>query len=634
LAAFGALAEWASNVISLQRSTSTAVLWFDFTTTPVERALRDWAQTVVQRVEHDDDKDRAARNAASAIENDPAAGWMLLCGNAGMTLALMHPPQHAPDWFWEGLRDHMDGATAIVLAGDYPAERAEEDWMTDTVTSSLREAPAIAPEHHASLIALALLEAPAARFDVEAKLGRDNVTMWLGSEILVETSAGCWMPASISTHVLAAPNAGTTVQAHRLAYELLDGPVARRLLTEREREHLRRARLRHAIGSQDEARIALEAKCLLYLYEDEHRPAAFLAVLEHVGPELSEVELILGASWAYLSLGDPDAARVWVNRLDADALSSTENADRLVRLAEIEKSTGGVGYRVRAREQLESALGALGEAADDASTRLRLICKHEIARLVHFFERDPRAAVAIYDEVQRGWSAMPYSEIPRAITLRNLAEAYMDRGDAGDLGIASATVDSSRRLIPPWTQHSVVSELEYLAGRLAKRAGASSSEVRNQFQLCRDIAIETNHLMVGAIAEARLFWLDDGGIDQARDFDAGQWARIVRELALFSKHAWVARTLINGYVGAARRLARRGERSDARRALSEARAIIDAHPGFDAGDDCRRMATVFAGLEVLEPGQGWWDRFNGHACAAAWLGSPGRTAPEVWEEWL
>jgi hypothetical protein len=109
------------------------------------------------------------------------------------------------------------------------------------------------------------------------------------------------------------------------------------------------------------------------------------------------------------------------------------------------------------------------------------------------------------------------------------------------------------------------------------------------------------------LSDARLFWLDDGGIEAADSFQDELWTNCANELAHFERHAWVARTLINGRLRAARRLSAQGNQWMARQELSEALRLIEANPAFGQGDDRCRIAATYGGLFIIDPAGDWWN---------------------------
>jgi hypothetical protein len=302
-------------------------------------------------------------------------------------------------------------------------------------------------------------------------------------------------------------------------------------------------------------------------------------------------------------------------------------------LAEVEKSSGQVGSKAKARELLECALTVLQEATDERAGRERLRCRHDIARLTHFFDRNLPDAIKLYKSVEQDYQAIPGARLERAIALRNLAEALQDsaRGAADVLAEADNRITNARDLLPPGTGHAVASELEYLAGRVAQRRGLAQKEVQRRFERCREVALATNHLMMAAIVEARLFWRADPGLDQADSFQHGVWHQRADALAQYERHAWAARTLINGRLRASRRLTKQGNKVRARtQELEPALRLIEANPAFDEGDDRRRIAAIYGGLAVLDSTRGWWTEL---AAKYAWAKDYAAKDPMVAWEW-
>ncbi len=593
--------EWARRVVALQKKTATTVLWFDFFSAPrypvaVGSLLREWAEQVRLTIEHDDDPSRALRTAAEEIKKDHAAGWRSLCSSDWFLLAIIEPPDHDEDWLWDGLRKGK--AQAIVLADDYPEKRAQENWTVDALIEHSEPL-----QQSKTLAALAVLGCPAARRDIEDAAGH-GMDEWIGRGIVVETSAGCVMPASVAEGVARNLSPEARAEGHRLAYDFLDGTIANRKLEEHVREEeILFARWRHALLAEWTEAMRADGTNLLRLYHRQNRAAALLSTLRPLVSEEWEPpdDVIIAIAWAFLVEGKTDAAISWLE------IEPQDTADWLIARAEAEKSSGRPDSKVKARSYLEKALAKLEGVNDEAPARLRLRCRHDIARLTHFFDRKPKDAVELYESVERDWEALPYSDLDRAITIRNLAEALMDSGkyDAAEQRIVQA-----RRLIPAWTQHVVVSELEYLCGRVGIRLELDEDEISTRFRDCRAKALATNHMMMAAIVEARIFRRRPNQRSAELFEDAG-WAERATSLAVFERHAWAARVLISGRLRAAHRFGARGERTKARMELADARRLLDANPAFDDGSDRDRIALLYAGLSIYEPGPlNWWEELK------------------------
>lgn len=221
--------EWARRVLARQRQVPKTVLWFDLSSAAgrpgaVESLLSDWALVVDQTIEHDDDRSRLIRDAAQLVRNNCRAGWRMLCESDLFLLAIVEPPEHEAEWLWEGMEAGAR-AQAIVLAGDYSDARAQENWTVDTLTASSQALAEGSP----TLAALAVLGCPADRDDIETA-AREPLSPYLKQGAVIETSAGCLMPAGVAENVARRLSASERTAGHRLAYEFLDGPSAQRKL--------------------------------------------------------------------------------------------------------------------------------------------------------------------------------------------------------------------------------------------------------------------------------------------------------------------------------------------------------------------------------------------------------------------
>lgn len=625
---------WAERVLARQNKTERAILWFNFSSTgshppPVHRVLGDWANLVSVKIEHDDDRNWTLRTAAQGILEDFEKGWLSLCSTDSFILAIIEPPMRDTDWLWKGLCQSSYGAQIIVLACDFPDDRAHEDWTVDTLIEHQISLP---PSESMILSALAVLGHPAARQDIQAQT-EQILEPWIEQSIILETNAGCLMPATLSETVARNLSPETRAQAHRLAYSFLDGPVAHRKMSERPREDILRARWSHAQASGWIEAIRIEGTNLLRLYRRQNRALAFLGVFETIVSEQRYLpdDVKISAAWAYLDSGSLDNAMSWLGVMNPNDLEVADAVDWYAVRAEIEKSSGQPGSKAAARHSLESAISLLEEERDETSIHLRLRLQHDIARLVHFFERRPLDAIRLYQEVVAEWETMPFSELDRAITIRNLAEALMDCEKHEE---AAIRVVEARNLIPSWTQNIVVSELEYLYGRLAIRMGLNEGEILRRFQECLDRAKVTNHLMMFAIVGARMFWHTDTSRQSPGLFNDTKWDSFSQSLVLFKRHAWAARVLIDGELRAARRLASRGELGRAKQKMGSVRRLIEANPAFEEGSDRRRIVVLYAGLHLYDSsGAIWWDQLKAtYDWAQQWLAEQQSDDPtDIWE---
>ncbi len=625
---------WAERVLAIQRHAEKSVLWFNFgsprnDSPSVSRVLRDWADLVQRRIEHDDDRDLTIRMAAQSVKEDAESGWASICSNQAFIIAMIEPPERGSDWLWKSLQ-HQAPARTIVLARDYSDDRSKEGWKVDSLMDALSAGSVPVSR---TLAALAVLGQPAARSDIE-KAAKEDLQPWIKQSVVLETTAGCIMPAGLAERIARTLSPESLSEAHRLAYAFLDGPVAIRKLTERSREELLVARWRHAHESEFATAIRVDGINLLDLYGSQRRNSLFLNVFERISGQQESFtpDLIIDAAWSYLDLGDSEKARSWLGVREPEDLEPAAAASWYSAMAEVEKASGLKGSKEAALENLQKALVAIeGESSQDVIRR-RLSIRHDIARLTHFFLRQPTQAAILYKAVLQDWEAIPHSELDRAITARNLAEAYMD---CDELGEAENQASRARDLIPEWTQHPVCSELEYFWGRLAKRQKLEYREIYSRFETCLRRALDTSHLMMAKIVDDRLFWLSDPGISSAGLFDDAAWAIVSTSLSLYRRHAWAARVLINGRLRAARRLATRGERTIALKELKDVQDLISANPSFDSGDDRRRIVAFYAGLSLFEKsGQDWWLRLKqDYSWSQEWLDAKQITNSQPgWEE--
>jgi CHAT domain len=626
-------ATWAQKVLAKQWQSEKTVLWFSFSSGQVSppkphMVLQDWANLALARTEQDDDPKKTIRMAAEKIKEDPESGWRSICSNNLFIIGMIEPPESDPQWLWDALRQNPE-TQAIVLAHEYPAERVTEDWRVDSLNEYSNPLPT---SDLNALAALAVLGQPAARHDIELA-ANVQLMSWIDQSVVLDTAAGCIVPAGLAERIAGSLEPDARSKAHRLAYKFLDGPVARRKIKEGRREDLLRARWRHAQAAMWPEAIQNEGTSLLKLYYQEHRIPAFLDIFENSQITRNKLpkEVVVHASWFYLDKGDPGTARSWLETVQPEELEPTFAASWYAAFAEVEKESGRPGSKEAAKTNLEEALAEIKDENSEYITRQRLNIQHDMARLIQFFGHQPAEMAKRYEELLTEWEAIPYSDLDRAITCRNLAEALMD---TNELEMSEKRIVQARKLLPEWTRHVVCAELEYLAGRLAVRRKLDRTEIRRRFDVCRQKALDTNHLMMDAIVESRIFWLDDLGQTSPGDFDDAAWDKISRYLVLYRRHAWACRVLIDGRLKAAHRTSARGERGIARKELSDAFQLLEANPAFDDGSDLRRIVATYAGLALFDTPTDWWRRLKENfTWAQEWLTNNNADDPDkAWEQ--
>lgn len=158
--------EWARRTLARLKDSHKTIVWFDLFAAPgcspsVESQLRAWSEMISHTIEHDDDRSELIRSAASLILDTCEQGWRSLCNGEAFIIAILDPPEDAPDWLWDGIRNGR--AQTVVLSADYPEARAQEGWTVESV-----EQPQAAPDTSKTLAALAVLGCPADREDIES----------------------------------------------------------------------------------------------------------------------------------------------------------------------------------------------------------------------------------------------------------------------------------------------------------------------------------------------------------------------------------------------------------------------------------------------------------------------------------
>ena len=616
---------WLGRVLAQQRINRRMVVTLDFRGSSSSRGvLREWAERVLRVTDGFDDPGREFRVLADITKDDQEAGWRGLCERRHVTLALITPPED--DWLWRTL--HGAPASALVLADDFPPWAAKEwkEWQLETLRVS-RGPVDFDPFPDPFASGLAVLAFPAAAQDLAA-IDAKQVASLRNAGLLIDTRAGCRMPLWGVKWLAERLDPEQRAEAHRRAFAMLNGNAARAAVRKGDNEALLQARLLHAGLAADRSAFSTAAQQLMDYYRRHRRASALLEVFGSVDfREIDEVWQV-AVGWAYLATGCPDKARDWLEEVDDELLEPVDQAERLALIAELEKSSGAADSKTRARQSLEKALSVLGGKRGEAVMVTRLRIEHELARLTHFIDGEPAKAIKLYRKVGNAWETIPGYDLDAAITLRNLSEAEMT---LGDLGSAWGDLAKARDKLPANTGDPLAAELEYFAGRLAIRREDEESAT-DCFKRAKAVGRARNHLMLAAIAEARLFWREVAR-ESLDEYDPGEWEKRKEDLLPYKSHAWAARVLIDGYLRSARRLADRGRMRLAGPPLRAAHALLAANPAFDQGSDRRRIVATCAGLAVTGNDRGPWDGLpTRFAWFAKWLADEKLDTPEMaWE---
>ena len=238
---FQVRSEWLGRVMAQQRINRQMVVALDFRGGSAGNVLRDWAGRVLRVTDGFDDPGRQFRRLAALTQEDPEAGWREFCQREHFTFALMEPPEK-DGWLWNTLRDAA--AAAVVLSDGFPPRAAAEGWRADELTVDPAGAD-FDPLQHPLAAGLAVLAYPAAEPDLAA-IDSVQVELLKNAGFLVRTRAGCVMPLSRAVPLVNRLDPGQLAAAHRAAFAMLDGDVARAQVEQGTNEALLRARLDHA----------------------------------------------------------------------------------------------------------------------------------------------------------------------------------------------------------------------------------------------------------------------------------------------------------------------------------------------------------------------------------------------------
>ena len=227
---------WISRLLATQKIVERHVLVFDFSDLSPTSAIRDWATRTLRLTDHLDDPDRWLRTIAAIAERSPEECWSALCQSDAVTLGMLDFPSDV-DWLVQGLS--AGAASAFLLAARVPADGA---WEPDRILEDTGKLSVEMLENPLAQ-ALAVLVAPADRGDIGEAVG--TLPSWF-DDAVVRMRDGLVMQLSLTERAATAMASSGRTQAHRLAFQLLNGPRARARLSEERAEELRKARLFHA----------------------------------------------------------------------------------------------------------------------------------------------------------------------------------------------------------------------------------------------------------------------------------------------------------------------------------------------------------------------------------------------------
>jgi tetratricopeptide (TPR) repeat protein len=484
----------------------------------------------------------------------------------------------------------------------------------DVLDAAYAEARAVAE-------AMSLLDSPVPRSSIEAlgipllKLPRlESLAVSTGGEEVV-------LAASAARFFRSKLNASSTAEAHRACLFILGHASFSGRLT----VVLREQRLTHSLGAHESAAAVAEAEALLWKYRQLDRPLAVVSLIQRIGAlwrELPEDVLIVPA-WAYTVLADLTQAKFWLDR--ASPSEPLERAWQHGLKAEIHKAEG---QKQAALDEINSAIEQLATVPREQFTplmarRLRAY-RQDRARILQYLFYDLAHATDEYAQLLSEWQNDDDAAIDVAIVLRNYSECVRTGHAVGgrEWQQGKDMVERATRMMQERQDHPVFAEIAYEQARIA--IAEHSPEAAAVLESASIVAAKSGHLMLVAICAARHFW-------ELEDFDVARWRDIESGLVAFPRHGWAVRTLINGRLRAAKRVA---DKTLVREWMAKNLQALRENPAFNAGSDRFRIAASFAGYSLALTGgdaDRKWQEFLQIEWAAVWLSENGSTsAQDVW----
>ena len=387
---------------------------------------------------------------------------------------------------------------------------------------------------------------------------------------------------------------------------------------------IREQRLAHCLGAKEDGAAVAEACALLVKYRELDRPRAALGVVQRLGSlwrDLPENLLIVGA-WAHVMLDEMDEAEFWLNRsLANDAL---ERAWQCGLRAEIDKARGD---RDAARAGIDAAIAELmavpaAQKTELIEHRLRAY-RQDRARILQYLYYEPAAAAAEYKTLLDEWVGVDASAVDVAVVLRNYSECVRTDHRPGEPEWQQSKdmLQRATDLLRDNHDHPVFAEIEYEKARVAIAERAPLAQA--QLVAAGNAAAASGHFMLLAIVKARSFW-------EFETFDLTKWTELDASLSAFPHHGWAVRTLIDGRLRAAKRIA---DHARARELMVANLEALRDNPSFNMGSDRFRIAASTAGHDLSAPGSPpLWPNFLELGWARGWLETQRfRTPMDIWE---
>ncbi|MDT5341724.1 MAG: hypothetical protein QOE52_908 [Mycobacterium sp.] len=589
-------------------------------------SLGRWADVAHGRIRPDEVPDEILHVLAQ-IRRNPQHGWALLAAAPNVCLAISDPPPANTTWFWGPLQPEVRPSLTLILSTRDP-HAATGEWAIGTLElaaapADLEAIVAAAPRLARALAALRIWIDPTLvdLRDIFDESQPAQLADWpRADEATVGLRGRIALSAEAREHVLTMMTPEQATEAH------LD--AAQMVWVMEPGEEPNRQILHHALSAGDHPLAGIYGSNLMGYYWELGRAqevvatsARFAGIEQHL-----DVHAQLAAAEACSALHRMDDAERWLRRVDESVAPDPSSLEPAVRAAaqavwsQVEKARGTDDSYNRALERIRAA----GHIARDNGLdyRWRNYRQDEALILLHCYQRTADA-VTMYSElaaeIRRLRELGPPGDLDRqlAVILRNHAEAIRkldpDKRPTAERELREALDLVGRSQLP------IRAEILYeLAQTVALENEADTLDE------CLAVSRQIGYATMEIIASARLFWL-------TQEFSLAAWRPLETAMKALDDDGWVTRTLADGRLRAARKLATT-DTAAAVEQLEANRAMFEDGSRVTAGQrDKTRIGRTYAGVAVLSADDAVWQAFLRRPWAAEWL--HGRDAQNVWNDW-
>lgn len=628
---------WINTLLALQSISERSVITVDLRHEDIAIALHTWAEAVIAESNqwYDSFIDTELLNQ---LKSNPKDGWKKLCSQdqkQKIVIAVCDSfTRPLDDWFLKPL-EKKDAPPTILFRLDKSEHQNTEEgeqWLWEKIDM---------PTHDSTLLD-ALAARSASIFYALSVIGMPIRWSWLPEnnistedrselrKLMIQTSAGLVLPAAAAAYNKEKMSTEEKREAHLNCMYILDHPDIRA----RNTVPIRLLRLRHAIEANQQIAVALEAEAVLHQLRDQDRPWQ----ASQVGQEIKifyrdlSPSTCLHLAWAFVVIGQLDEGEFWLSRAEG-VQNLLEKAWIHGLRAEIAKSTGSRDAKQMALEEINCAIAVLsGASTQEIDIKLirarKRAYQQDRARILQYLFYEHQKAKKEYETLLNEWADEPGTKLDVATVKRNYAECLRNLSrscEDPNWEQARDMIDEAISEMRNQMERPIYSELLYERARIDLEEG-DRLNARKKLNDCIAAARKSHHWMVNSIAKARLFW-------EFEPFDINVWQQIEEKLSIYVRHGWATRTLMNGRLRAAKRLAK-NQQTNALQLLNSNLSIIHANPSFNQGSDRYRIAETYAGLAIIQSTSQndiWQTFLDSYEWAETWLTNESLVTPEdIW----